>query len=585
LLWLGAGVVALAAAFGGWALARRARQAPAGPITITPFTTDGGPKSSPRLSPDGERVAYSWGAPGTGNRDIYVKAVGPGTKPLRITEDPGSASDESPTWSPDGRQIAFVRVSADNTAAIHTIPSLGGQERKLVEVLGPARLSDGSTVPTLHWAPDGDWLAFAEKASADAPARIVRLSLAAAEKRPLTSPPPESMGDIQPQISPDGRLLAFVRSGARTWGIQDVWVQPVKGGEGRRLTFGKYGYAAALSWTADGAEIVFTTYATVGRLVRVPLAGGAPQPVAGVGESAVDASVRGNLMVYVQDTNWVWDIWRLPRPGVSRSTVPPQKLLASAVNASYSPDGRQIAFESDRAGVGNIWLSSADGSRPVQLTTMKSHAGTPRWSPDGRRLVFDSPEAGNFDLYVVGADGGTPRRLTHEPSEDGTGTWSRDGRSIYFHSDRTGRPEIWRVPSEGGTPAQVTRNGGIYALESEDGRALYYSKPSLSGVWRVPLSAGEETEVVKPMGWQGWQEWALTRRGIYYATQRGGAAVPPEFTIEYLDFGSDRSAVLYRKEAAGFGYQGLTVSPDEEWILFAEAPVGRSELMLMENFR
>ena len=120
------------------------------------------------------------------------------------------------------------------------------------------------------------------------------------------------------------------------------------------------------------------------------------------------------------------------------------------MNASYSPDGRKIAFESDRAGVGNIWLSNADGSRPVQLTTTKSGSGTPRWSPDGRQLVFDSPEAGNWDLYVVGADGGTPRRLTHEPSEDGTGTWSRDGRSIYFHSDRTAAPRSGRSrPTEG----------------------------------------------------------------------------------------------------------------------------------------
>ena len=178
------------AAFGGWALKGRARQTPAGPITITPFTTDGGGKSDPRLSPDGEKVAYVWTGPNDDNWDIYVKAVGPGTKPLRITEDP--ADDESPTWSPDGRQIAFVRVSADNTAAIYTIPALGGQERKLVDVIGPVQTGGVCLVPMLSWAPDGEWLAFGEKASEDAPARIVRLSLATLEKRPLTSPPPDS---------------------------------------------------------------------------------------------------------------------------------------------------------------------------------------------------------------------------------------------------------------------------------------------------------------------------------------------------------------------------------------------------------
>ena len=580
MLWAGLGGGVLATALGWWAFEGRTPRTRAGPITITPFTTDGGYKSSPRVSPDGEKVAYEW------RGDIYVKAVGPGTKALRITEDP--ASDQSPTWSSDGRQIAFVRVSADNTAAIYTIPSLGGQERKLVDVSGPARTSDGNLVPVLHWAPDGEWLAFAEKASADAPARIVRLSLATSEKRPLTAPPANSMGDFEPQISPDGRILAFVRSGARGFGNQDVWVQPVGDGEARRLTFGKYVNAVALNWTPDGTEIVFSTYGGASRMARVPLEGGAPQPIVGLGEGAVGASVRGNLMVYVQNRELAHgsDIWRLSHPGASPSTETPQKLLADGSNASYSPDGRKVAFDSARGGVANIWLSDADGSHAVQLTTSKSHSGTPRWSPDGRRLVFDSLEAGNWDIYVVGADGGTPTRLTQEPSEDGTGTWSRDGRSIYFHSDRTGRSEIWRIPADGGTAVQVTRGGGFYGVESEDGRDLYYAKTwSPSGIWRAPLSGGDEAEVLKePVSWA---DWALTRRGLYYATARYAATASEraEFKIQYLDFRSGRATLLFRKDVGDSGYQSLALSPDEKWILFGEAAGGDSELMLMENFR
>jgi Tol biopolymer transport system component len=284
-------------------------------------------------------------------------------------------------------------------------------------------------------------------------------------------------------------------------------------------------------------------------------------------------------MVYVQSTPTVTDLWRLPHPGAARSTATPEKLLASSGNAAYSPDGRKLAFESIRGGAADIWLSNADGSHPTQLTTSKSESGTPRWSPDGRRLVFDSLEAGNWDLYVVGADGGTPKRLTQEPSEDGTGTWSRDGRSIYFHSDRSGRSEIWKVPADGGTAVQVTRNGGFYAVESEDGRDLFYSKSSDSGIWRVPLSGGEESEIVKES--VAWEDWSLARRGLYYVVWRGQGR-RQEFVIQYLDFGSGRTTPLYRK---GAGHLGLTVSPDEKWILFGESPPWQSELMLMENFR
>ncbi len=572
LLWALAGAV-VAAALVWWSLAGRTSRTPAGPITITPFTTGGGEKNSPRLSPDAEKVAYEW------KGDIYVKAVGPGTKQLRITEDP--APEVFPTWSPDGRQIAFVRVSANDTAAIFTIPALGGQERKLVDVTGPAA-APGHFGEVLHWAPDGEWIAFVERASADASPRIMRLSLATLEKRPLTSPPPHVLGDRWPQISPDGRLLAFVRSGA-LGGNEDVWVQPVSGGEARRLTFGKYQNAASLSWTSDGTEIVFSIYP---RMARVPLAGGAVQPVVGVGEGAIGASIRGNRMVYQQreGAKWLTDIWRLAHPGGSGSTATPHKLLAAGSNAAYSPDGRKIAFQSAQSGVANIWLSNADGSQAVQLTTSTSSSGTPRWSPDGQKLVFDSLEAENWDLYVVGADGGTPRRLTQEPSEDTRGTWSRDGRSIYFHSVRTGRSEIWKIPAEGGAAVQVTRGGGFYAVESGDGRDLYYSKSPPSGVWRVSLSGGEESEIVK--GPIGWEDWALARRGLYYATERDVTPGRPEFEVQYLDFSTGRTALLYRKDAEHLGHGSLTVSPDEKWILFGETPaVAQYELMLMENFR
>jgi eukaryotic-like serine/threonine-protein kinase len=581
LLWVGAGALVLAVAFGWWGLTGRAPRTPTGPITITPFTTDGGGKFSPRLSPDGEKVAYAWAGPNDENWDIYVKAVGPGTRPLRVTEDP--SPEWSPTWSPDGRQIAFVRMSADNTAAIYSIPSLGGQERKLVDVIGPSRVG-AYFVPMLCWAPDGEWLAFAEKASENAPARIVRLTLATLEKRPLTTPPPEPLGDLEPQISPDGRLLAFVRGGSRSWGNQDVWVQPVSGGEARRLTFGQYQRGSALSWTSDGAEIVFSDGGPFGgRTARVPLAGGATQPVVGLGEYAVHTSVRGDRLVYVQGRASVMDLWRVSRSPASRSHETPEKVLVSGVNAAYSPDGRKIAFESRRGGPNGIWLSNADGSHPIELANSKSDSGTPRWSPDGRRLVFDSIEAGNWDLYVVAADGGTPRRLTREPSEDGTGTWSRDGRWIYFHSDRTGVSEIWKILADGGKAVQVTRGGGIYAVESEDGRQLYYSKSRGSGIWRLALSGGDASEVVP--GPVDWQEWAVGRRGLYFATLR--YQVPyrrRELTIQYLDFSSGHMTPLLRKEGV-FSHQALAVSPDEKWILFGEAPGWQSELMLMENFR
>ena len=236
LRWLAAGALVAAVAFGWWSWSRRSSQVPAQPLKVTPFAAEIGSKWWPQLSPDGEKVAYGWRGPNNDNWDIYLKAaLGVGTRPLRLTEHP--ANDIGPVWSPDGRQIAFLR-EAESGAAIYTVPSLGGQERRLTET--GVLWRDGLLLPALSWSPDGKWLAFGDEPSQGKASRIVGVSLDTRERQPLTSPPEESLGDRYPSFSPDGTLLAFVRSGSGTFGNWDVWVQRVGEAPPRQLTHGDW---------------------------------------------------------------------------------------------------------------------------------------------------------------------------------------------------------------------------------------------------------------------------------------------------------------------------------------------------------
>jgi Tol biopolymer transport system component len=564
------GAVAVAGALGWWILSSRGSGVPVPPMEIRPFTTDGGHKAFAQLSPDGEKVAYEW------RGDIYVKALGPGTKPLRLTEH--EALETYPTWSPDGRQIAFWRDT--DRPAIHTVPAMGGQERKLLESMARG---------TLAWAPDGVWLVFSE-APQEAPSRIVRLHLETLERQPLTSPPTGARGDLYPAFSPDGDQLAFARSGPLGWGDCDIWVQPAKGGEPRRLTSQGYQYCRAPTWTTAGGEILYTAGA-VGdqRVWRVGLNGGEPEPVQGLGHGAIYASALGKRLVFQQTTSEPMDLWRIPARRTSERDRAMERLIASSTqdsNADYSPDGRRIAFCSFRgADLGNIWVCNCDGSNPVQLTRFERGAGTPRWSPDGSRIVFNSDEAGNQDLYVIDADGGVPRRLTRESSTDVDGTWSWDGQWIYFRSDRSGSDQIWKIPPRGGEPTRVTEGGGLYALESPDRGWVYYAKGGSSpAIWRVPVVGGEEEKVRAVADLDG-SSLAMSSRGLYYQTQRfawrHGVA---EYSIQFLDLESGEVTKLFEEE--GFiAWDFLTVSPDDEWILYGRQPIPVSELMLVENFR
>jgi len=180
----------------------------------------------------------------------------------------------------------------------------------------------------------------------------------------------------------------------------------------------------------------------------------------------------------------------------------------------FSPDGKRIAYMSNRTGAWQIWVSDTNGSNPRQVSFTES-AGTPRWSPDGRSIAFDAPYDGQTRIFVIKVDGNEQAR----PIVKGlVPSFSRDGKWIYFASDQTGDWQVWKVPVSGGREVQLTMNGGFAALESADGY-VYYSKSRYPQpeICRVPVKGGTEACVLQHLRPRTWASWAVTREGILFA--------------------------------------------------------------------
>ena len=194
---------------------------------------------------------------------------------------------------------------------------------------------------------------------------------------------------------------------------------------------------------------------------------------------------------------------------------------AETSRPNSSRDGKRIAFESDRLRYAEIWACDGDGSNCGQLTSLKGVAGAAR-SPDGRYIAFEYRPKEHSEIYLLEVANGVPRMLITLPGADNGGpNWSRDGKWIYFYSDQGSASfQLWKTQLSGGSPVQVTKNGGVFAAESTDGRFLYYSKYESPGVWRMPLNGGEEIRVLdqQPAG-EDWWNWGLTRSGIYFFDQ------------------------------------------------------------------
>ena len=571
--------------FGWYKLRGEGGSKPPGPAwKITPLTSFPGGKGEPAFSPDGRQIAFAWMGAGDDNTDIYVKLIGEGT-PLRLTTNP--ARDTSPAWSPDGRHVAFIRYAPEGNSLM-TVPSLGGAERKLASLTSTA----GVYLSTA-WSPDGKEVAITDSDLPNGPTSIFLISLETGERRRLTTSLPQSGGDLVPRFSPDGRWVAFTRS--RSTAVDDIYVVPAAGGEPRPVTKdGSEISASGLDWTADGREIIFSSRrGGLFGLCRVSVTGGTPEPLPGIGENTVAPTIsrRGDHLAYLY-RKLDYNIWRAPGPNATNKTAPPTPLIASTRaegSPRYSPDGKRIAFASDRSGNHEIWAGDAEGGSPTQLTRFDSgQTGSPRWSPDGQRIAFDARPTDNSDVYVVGADGGAVRRLTSEKSADIMPVWSADGRWLFFGSDRGGDWQIWKMPAGGGEPVQVTKGGGFGTLSATD-EFLYYSrrnalptdKSGATGAWRIPVAGGEE-ERVFDQGTTGTM--FVTPEGICFFDPTRS----PAPSIKFFNFASRQVTTLVTldpaKSGAALGSR-IAVSPDGQWVLYSQMDRNDFEIMLVENFR
>jgi dipeptidyl aminopeptidase/acylaminoacyl peptidase len=226
-----------------------------------------------------------------------------------------------------------------------------------------------------------------------------------------------------------------------------------------------------------------------------------------------------------------------------------------------------------------IWICDSEGLNPIQLTSFGgAHTGTPRWSPDSHQIAFDSRPEGHADIYVISADGGKPRRLTTETSEDVVPSWSTDGRWIYFGSKRSGDWQIWKIQAEGGDAVQVTKKGGFAALESPDGKFVYYSNGPL---WRIPVGGGAETPVPGFTEAVPSLQWAVSDHGIYFVRLEASSS---RSHIEFFSFATGQVTQIVALEKKVFGGPSLSVSRDGRSILYVQLDRNDSDLMLVENF-
>jgi Tol biopolymer transport system component len=383
----------------------------------------------PSLSPDGKSVVFSNGG------DIYSMRVG-GQNPVNLTND-RSQGNTQPVFSPDGERIAF-RSSRDG-GGIFLMGATGESVK---------RLTDSGFNPS--WSPDGKRIVLAVNSAGNDPYNgstfrttgfIVDLDTGA--KHPL------DFDFLQPSWSPHGDRIAYwslERNGVRN-GQRDLWTVRPDGTDPVSVT-NDIDLDWNPVWSPDGRYLYFSSDRSgTLNLWRIPVdektgrATGKPEPITMGGSASrqhLTISRDGNRMVYVEQTlasniyKADFDPAAMTLIGAPTPVTEGNNSFGSFGSPVPSPDGQFLAFT---GGVKreDIYVVRTDGTGLRHLTDDDARDRAPMWSPDGKQIAFYSNRGGSYQIWAINADGSGLRAITDVANKTCSyPVWSPDGKRMAF---------------------------------------------------------------------------------------------------------------------------------------------------------
>jgi len=433
------------------------------PLRLTNHT---GFHVSPAWSPDGRYLAYVRGLSAE-NGIFLVPALGGEERKV------GEATEAGFTqlaWSPDGKRLA-VAIAGELRSGVSTLFSLSigtGEKRTLTSASQPQAL------PT--FSPDGRTLAFI-RFRAPSTADLFTLELMpegapAGEPRRLTFDDRYIAGL---DWSPDGRSLVFSsnRDGAR-----HLWRIPRTGGAPERVPASGedvYELSIARQSPAGTSRLVYVRGTFDMNIWRIAAAGDS-EPTRLISSTQDDYhpqySPDGKKIAFGSKRSGAEEIWVCNADGSN----PAQITFGGGFSHGcprWSPDGRWIAFDTRPAGHADIYVVAASGGSPRQLTKETSDEVRPSWSHDGKSIYFASNRKDGWQMWRAPAEGGTAVQVTQKGGREAFE--SPDGRYLYF--TKADRPGIWRIAAEGGEEVLISQQAAVgrWAL---DERGIYFLSTS-----------------------------------------------------------------------------------------------------------
>jgi Tol biopolymer transport system component len=516
------------------------------------------------VSPDGSKLAFVE-ANATGRQQLWLRDFdSPTAQALPGTEDAWG-----PFWSPDSRFVAFTAGS------LKKVPATGGP----AETITASPADGGGT-----WNRDGVILFSTGPGSS-----ILRVPSAGGPATPVTSldTSQRASGHYWPYFLPDGKHFLYTIATANPEN-SGIYMGSLDSKDTKLIlkAYSSALYAPPGYLLFDRAGTLFAQPFDTDRLElkgdAIPIAEGV-QFNSASGKAAVAVSGIGvlayRLVRAATQNKLVW----VDRKGTEQSLAAPPHAYR---NPRLSPDGQRVAVTIDELGT-QEWLLDTKRGTLTRLTFEGSYNGALAWTPDGKRIAFGSDRAGPRNLFWQLADGsGVTERLATSDRSQIAGSWSPDGQTLAFEQSDPGTGIdlfVYRLEDRKVQPFLQTRFNEIAPRFSPDGRWLAYGSdesgryevyvqpyPGPGGKWQISTEGGTE-----PV-------WARNGELFY----RNGDKMMAVATNTKTNFSADTPKVLFEGHYATYNAMpAYDVTPDGQRFLLAKtAEQGPQEISVVLNW-
>jgi serine/threonine protein kinase/Tol biopolymer transport system component len=473
------------------------------------------------ISPDGKYVVFRTTE---GGRDSLVGRQVLTGSVVRIVSDVEGKIGGT-TFSRDGEFIYYSLFDKDNPLGVlYQVAALGGTPRRVI----------GGVTSPVTFSPDNKQLAFVRASATESDLLVAGLDGSGERKIASRKLPDYFSLAGGPAWSPDGKTIAC-GAGTFSGNLSGTIIEvPVAGGPEKPITSQNWVSVSRALWLSDGSGLIVLAVPELisagTQIWYVSYPDGETRRITndlnGYGTSSLGLTADSKTLVTVQADKSA-QIWAMG-PGEDESRA---KQITSGKydgdSIALAPDGgilyTTVGEHSD------IWIVRADGAENKQLTADAYTEELGCVSLDGRYVVFSSNRSGNFNLWRMELNGNNPKQLTEGTAIDSQPTCSPDGQWVLFRSLRQGKPTFWKVPMTGGRPEQLSDKSSSWAAVSPDGKLIalrYFDEQAQANKLAVmPFAGGEPIKTFdisfnfRDVG----LGWTSDSRSIIYADARDNA--------------------------------------------------------------